>query len=195
LTNREKLLTTYLRVRRGLARHVMGIVPPDDVEDIVQETYVRAAQASERSEIRQPSAYLYRIAKNLAIDGSRQAGLPATPQDLQSHDELHAEQGDADITLRDAAAREEFGVFCDVVQRLPQQQRRALVLKKVYGYSQREIAVEMSISEKTVERHLALATERCTERLETRFARKIGEKKTRRVVIDAHKPRGGDPTK
>jgi RNA polymerase sigma-70 factor (ECF subfamily) len=37
------------------------------------------------------------------------------------------------------------------------------VLKRVYGYTQREIATQLQISEKTVERHLSLAMQDCME--------------------------------
>ena len=49
---------------------------------------------------------------------------------------------------------------------MPLQQRKAFVFKKVYGYTQKEIAKKMQLSEKTVERHISLAMERCTEYLD-----------------------------
>ena len=36
------------------------------------------------------------------------------------------------------------------------------MLKKVYGYSQREIARELGLSESTVEKHIAQGIKRCT---------------------------------
>jgi RNA polymerase sigma-70 factor (ECF subfamily) len=36
------------------------------------------------------------------------------------------------------------------------------VLKKVYGYSQREIARELGIAESTVEKHISLAVRKCS---------------------------------
>ena len=47
--------------------------------------------------------------------------------------------------------------------------RRAFVLKKVYGYSIKEIATELAISEKTVEKHIAQGIKRCTL-----YMRKVG---------------------
>jgi len=37
------------------------------------------------------------------------------------------------------------------------------VLKKVYGYSQKEIAIKLDISENTVEKHIATGIKRCTQ--------------------------------
>ncbi len=141
-----------------------GIVPPKEVEDIVQETYVRACQVNENDAMVEPKALLFKVAKNLALDYVKRADTRLVVSDdslLEMRDSTQL----TDETFSQTASREEFADFCDVVRRLPQQQRRAFVLKKVYGYTQREIAAEMKISEKTVERHIALGMEKCLEYL------------------------------
>ncbi|MBT5330464.1 MAG: sigma-70 region 4 domain-containing protein, partial [Porticoccaceae bacterium] len=57
-------------------------------------------------------------------------------------------------------------------------------LKKVYGYSQREIAEELGISENTVEKHVALGVKRCTLFLIEREVPRGSSKETSRVVHD-----------
>ena len=52
------------------------------------------------------------------------------------------------------------------MRRLPVQCRRVFVLKKVYSYSQKEIAEELGISEKSVEKHMALGLQRCRDYME-----------------------------
>ena len=51
------------------------------------------------------------------------------------------------------ARGQRLGQGREAVRQLPEQCRRVFVLKKVYGYSQREIAKELSLSESTVEKH------------------------------------------
>ncbi len=63
----------YLSIRGRLARAVTNIVPPGEVEDIVQETYVRACRASQASELRSPQSYMLRTAKSLALDHVKRA--------------------------------------------------------------------------------------------------------------------------
>jgi RNA polymerase sigma-70 factor (ECF subfamily) len=70
--------------------------------------------------------------------------------------------GVEDETFHNNATQQEFKLFCDAVRALPKQCRRAFVLKKVYGYSLKEIAQELEISEKTVEKHIAEGIKRCT---------------------------------
>jgi len=58
----------FLSCRAQLARAVSRIVPPHDIEDIVQETYVRACQFGTKNEVREPRALMVKIARNLALD-------------------------------------------------------------------------------------------------------------------------------
>jgi len=153
---------------RGLLRNtVAGVVPPKDVEDIVQEAYVRACQAGSKDSRNSPRAFLFKIARNLALDYARRAETRLVVSSSDSLDEMLMRATPlTNETLEQVITNEQFGEFCRVVRGLPTNQRRAFVLKKVYGFSQREIAKEMQISEKTVERHIALAMKKCFERLD-----------------------------
>ncbi len=140
------------------------MVPPKDVEDIVQETYVRACQMSDIDKIMEPQAFLFKVARNLALDYIKCANtrLAVSREDIDEPG-ASAMLPLVDETLEKVASNEEFAEFCEAVRRLPSQRRRAFVLKKVYGYTQREIAAEMQISVKTVERHISLGMENCLE--------------------------------
>ena len=69
----DRLLDTFLSLRGRLTRLVMGIVPPREVGDIVQETYVRMCQLENKDTIREPRSFLFRTAKNLAVDHVKRA--------------------------------------------------------------------------------------------------------------------------
>jgi len=157
----KEISEAFIGLRGQLARSIITIVPPDTVEDIVQESYVKLCQLSTTDEIKCPKAYFFRAVKNLAIDHVRRV-------DYRKSDTLEEEQSPAieDTTFRDVVSHEQFGHFCDAVRRLPVQCRRVFVLKKVYNYSQKEIAQELGISEKTVEKHVALGLERCRDHME-----------------------------
>lgn len=152
----------YESLRARLARSVAGIVPPREIEDIVQEAYVRVCQVEEQAGIRSPRSYLFRTVRNLALDHLKSAQSRLTDS-LEDCDQItgHDAARVADETFQQAASNEEFALFCDAVRHLPVQCRRAFVLKKVYGYTQREIAVELGISDSTVEKHIALGIKRC----------------------------------
>ncbi len=150
----------YLSMRSGIARMVARIVPPDEVEDIVQETYIRLRRAVVSQEIQHPQSYLYRTARNLALDSIKRAANSRSVEWQESAD-YAATHDNLVINAIDSA--ETFRRFCESVDRLPPRAQNVFVLKKVYGHTQREIAMELGISESTVENHVALALRRCAE--------------------------------
>ena len=158
----DEIRDVFLSMRLGLARAVSRIVPPHEVEDIVQETYVRLCKVGKAEHIEHPKSYLFKTARNLALDSVKRA-----ENRLSEHWDEGEEAGLThsevlvDETFECTASSEEFGHFCEAVRQLPLQARRVFVLKKVYGYSQREIASELGIAESTVEKHVALAVRRC----------------------------------
>ena len=68
VNSNDSIHSVFMAMRSSLARAVMGIVPPREVEDIVQETYVRVCQVKYCDQIRQPRSYLFRTARTLALD-------------------------------------------------------------------------------------------------------------------------------
>lgn len=162
MANDETLANLFLGVRGSLARLVSSIAPPKEIEDIVQETYVRVCQAARRGAIEQPRSFMLRTARNLALDYVKRAESRLTVS-MDEELDLGLDLGHgSDRTYETVASHEEFAHFCEAVRQLPIQCRRAFVLKKVYGYSQREIARELNISESTVEKHIATGIKRCT---------------------------------
>ena len=164
MADRDGIVGIYMALRSNLGRAVSGIVPPKEVEDIVQETYVRVCQIETTDQIKDPRSFLFRTARNLALDYVRRSETRLS----NSYDELPdyslPEKSLAvDATFDEVAINEDFGNLCKAVRHLPVKCRRAFVLKKVYGYSQREIAEEMEISESTVEKHIARGITRCTQ--------------------------------
>ena len=157
------IYSTYVSLRGSLARAVIGIVPPKEIEDIVQETYVRACQIEKKREINAPQAFLLKTARNLALDHVKRAESRLAISLEESSESGLAETGRlADETFDEVASNEEFALFCEAVRQLPLQCRRAFVLKKVYGYSRREIAQEMNLNEHTVQTQIARGMKHCT---------------------------------
>jgi len=165
----DNLVDTFLSLRGRLTRLVMGIVPPREVEDIVQETYVRVCQIKNREGIRQPRSFLFRTAQNLALDYMKRAETRLTiPADAVPEEAAAGFDPADDRTYAQVASDEEFVLFCEAVRTPPKQCRRAFILKKVYGYSLREITREMGVGQATVESHIVAGTKRCIRYLRER---------------------------
>jgi RNA polymerase sigma factor (sigma-70 family) len=167
----DRFSDTFIALRGRLARLVTGIVPPKEVEDIVQETYVRVCQIENKDAVRNPQSFMFRTAKNLALDHVKRAETRLTagtdaideviPADFRS-------SLDIDPTYAQVVSDEEFVLFCEAVRELPKQCRRAFILKKVYGYTLKEIMAEMGIGQPTVETHIVNGTKKCVQYLRKR---------------------------
>lgn len=161
--NKDHISKVYLSIRSNLARAVSHIVPPKEIEDIVQETYVRVCQIENPEEIRHPKSFLLKTARNLAFDHIKRAETRlAQSMDADLEAEWTEQKARRDDTYDKVAANQEFAHFCEAVRHLPVQCRKVFVLKKVYGYSQKEISAQLQISESTVEKHIANGVKRCT---------------------------------
>ena len=153
----------YMSARGSMAKMLSRLVPPKEVDDILQDTYVRLCQAKSTEHIKEPKSFLFKTAKNLAYDHLKRADTRMVDDSVEVAAALEsAISGVEDETFHNNATQQEFKLFCDAVRALPKQCRRAFVLKKVYGYSLKEIAQELEISEKTVEKHIAEGIKRCT---------------------------------
>jgi RNA polymerase sigma factor (sigma-70 family) len=165
----DGLLQTFLRLRTRIARAIGRIVRPDDVDDIVQETFLRCYQASGRTTVRHPRSFMLTTARNLALnhvdlaDNRLVAGV-------DSFDEAAIPLYRDVPSENTPEVQERFLVLCRAVRALPVQCRRAFVLKKVYGMSRKEIADYMGLSESTVQKHIAKGMVMCTDFLEAHQA-------------------------
>lgn len=153
----------YLACRGMLARAVRGIVGRHDVEDVLQEAFVRSFEAEARQDIRDARAFLLRTARNVALDHVTSARYRRTGS-LDSLDETHFIDESAPVEAQ-VDSEQRFLAFCEAVGSLPAQCRRVFVLRKVYGLSQEEIAVQLGIAQSTVEKHIARGLVLCSERM------------------------------
>lgn len=163
MTDKDSLENIYLSVRKGLMRVVSRMVPPKEIEDIVQETYVRICSVKQSEQIRHPRSFMYQTARNLALDHLKRAETRTGVSMEEEGVNPDWMTEDLDQVYERASAEQEFEQFCEAVRQLPLQCRRVFVLKKVYGYSQKEIAKSLNISENTVEKHIASGMRRCRQ--------------------------------
>ncbi|MFJ7071248.1 RNA polymerase sigma-70 factor [Streptomyces sp. NPDC098781] len=134
----------------GVAYRMLGRVA--DAEDVVQEAWLRWSGA-DRSEVREPRAYLVRITTRLAIDRLRQVKArgetyvgPWLPEPYVT---------DFGDTVQDTAERAvladsvSFAVLV-VLEALSPLERAVFVLREAFGYPYGEIAVMLDRSETAV---------------------------------------------
>ena len=173
----ERIAAAFVACRGLLARLVGRIVRPHDIEDIVQETFIRSFEAARTTEIRHPRSFMLKTARNLALNHISRSDQRLTDQveDFAALDVYLP----TEVVESVVEANEQFLLFCRAVRELPLQCRRAFLLKKVYGFSQKEVAAFLGLSESTVEKHVARGLLMCSDYLATHgdrreFGRKAG---------------------
>ena len=160
----------YIEVRASLVRYVSRYFKrSQEAEDVVQEAFVKVVQAQRKRDILAPKSYLFRVARNLSLAHINKSTYKLTDEvgDVLNESELLMSK-----TLEEQyETQESFDIFCRAVRALPLKCRRAFVMCRVYGLSQKEAAARMGIGLGTVEAHLARGTRRCVEFMEAEQSR------------------------
>jgi len=134
----------------------------DTAEELVQEAYLRVMQLDTVNEITNLPGYLFRVAINLAKDHMRRSSL--TEQDCFSlpDDQLACPQPTPDTVMQ---AEQELDILEQLISELPPQCQRIFLLCKIQQLSHAEIAEQLNISPRTVEKQIGKALKILRDRM------------------------------
>lgn len=121
-------------------------------EEIVQDIFLKIWEFPESlTEVKSVKSYLYRSVINASINFSnRQKNLE------QHHLKLAAEFSEDDLSDLDDE-NEMIVILRNEIEKLPAQCKKVFKLSRFENFKYREIALELNISEKTVENHIGNA--------------------------------------
>ena len=145
----------------------------EEAEDAVQSTFLNAFRGIKRGVVPElEAAWLFKIAHNVCLSRRRSAwrrGRIESPADFEVIEEL---------TPAPSRRSDELIGLQEVLERMPESQRRAILLREWQGLSYREIAAELELSQAAVEtlifrarRSLASGLEQPPESKRRRVAR------------------------
>ena len=146
----------YPRVYRTL---VVILGDPDEAEDCTQDTFVKAFQAWTRWRPDAPAeAWIHRIAVNRAISYRRSARLRSVGEILRRLGRPAPSTDPAHVATRPD--------LLTALRAIPPRLAAAIVLRYYHGYNNREIAVALGVSERTIGTRLNQAAARLRPLLE-----------------------------
>lgn len=125
----------------------------DEIHDLRQETYARVYQSAAKALPQQPRAFLFTTARNLMADHVRRSRVVSI-EPMGDFEPLHVLMDELSPE-RWCDGRQLLLRLADAFDRLPDRCREVFWLRRVEELSQREVAVRLGISEKTVEKHVA----------------------------------------
>ncbi|MNE72378.1 putative RNA polymerase sigma factor FecI [compost metagenome] len=141
-------MNTWLRSKLGNAA---------DAADLAQDTFVRLLQRSEQFELTAPRAFLRTIARGLVIDHWRREELQRAYLEALAH-----------LPEADVPSIETRELLLELLERialmldgLKPKVRRAFLLAQCEGLTHKEIAEQMGVSLRSVERYVADALYHC----------------------------------
>ncbi len=132
-----------------------------DVDDLVQEAYVRVLRARDAGELQAPKAFLFATARNVALDRLRRHEVSRT--DFLGEIDTLRVLDERDGIPETLARNQELALLTEAIQSLPARCRQILTLRKLYGLSHREIAERLGLSESTVSNQITIGIEKCTD--------------------------------
>lgn len=158
---KNQIVKAYAACRDALVRSLLKMrARQEDVDDILQETFLRAMDANQKTRIQSPRGYLFSVSRNLVLE---KLSLESREITMEIDDAL-LEGTDVDID-RDLHYRRKFQQFKQALSALPENKRRAILLRKFYGLSHREIAKKMNVSISSVEKYIASGIKQCKRSL------------------------------
>jgi len=170
--NRKSFVVELFSQQRGrLMRYLTARVrSAADAQDIAQETYLRLLRLERVDLVRDPQAYLFRVAANLArehdLDRARARLGP-----VEANQTLWSDADAIEVAVdRDAlVARMQRALGA-----LQPHHRAVLILHRRDGMTYEEIARELGISFHTVKKYLSVALASCREVLLTSDQEEVG---------------------
>lgn len=140
----EPMLRSYLR----------GVFPSvRDVDDIVQESYLRVWRTRASQPIRCVRGFLFQVARRLALDTVRRDRISPieTGRDLAGLPVFIDEPDAAATAIQEELKRH----LIEVVGALPNRYREIVIMRKFEEIPQKVVAARLGLSERTVENLLA----------------------------------------
>ena len=164
---RSDATSLFIEHRGSLVEYATRIVGSRaHAEDLVQEAWLRFDEVTRQRLLEEPLGYLYRIVRNLALDGRRRTALESHIVSGGASEALFAVSPVAEPTPEAVALyRDELRLLMAALDELPERTRIAFEMHRFGGCKLREIAEFLEISLPWAQRLVAEGLLHCRRRL------------------------------
>jgi RNA polymerase sigma factor (sigma-70 family) len=125
----------------------------EEIADLRQEIYIRVYEAAKKSRPLSPKSFLFTTARHLMTDQIRRRRIVAidTVGDL---DVLNVPWMEENVPEQRASAYQELRRLADALTQLPPKCREVVWMRRVENLPQKEVAIRLGVTQKTVEKHV-----------------------------------------
>lgn len=144
----REIMPHEARIRAWFGRARLS---PEDVDDLMQEAYCRIAMLDAVDHISSPHAYFFSVARNLLLRRLRRQQI--VPFEAISEIESYRDE-DMPSPEEQTSSRMAYERVMALIANLPERCRRVVELRKIEGWSQKQIAEHLGMTEKAVEKQI-----------------------------------------
>jgi RNA polymerase sigma-70 factor (ECF subfamily) len=144
----REIIPHEARIRAWFSRARLS---PEDIDDLMQEAYCRIAMLEKIDHITSPHAYFFSVARNLLLRRLRRQQI--VPFEAISEIESYRDD-DLPSPEEQISSRMAYERVMALIAALPERCRRIIELRKIEGWSQKQIAEHLGITEKAVEKQV-----------------------------------------
>lgn len=158
------------RENEEIVRKIVARYRPhkEDIEDLLQETFVKCFAASLDYKIIDPRAFIFKVARNLAISEAKRK-RHSTTNSIEDFVGLDVYEDKSVVSLEaQVYDQRKLAIFTRVLAELPDDLRRALIMRKIEGLKFKQIATRLDVSVSTIEKRVAAALLQCNDKLRAR---------------------------
>lgn len=158
----DPLLRAFERRRSDLRRLLASRVgDAGEVDDLLQDLYLRLATGRVAEEVRDAEAYCFRLAYNLAVDRRRALTRRRRREEVWGL-ETETFVGQTPVLAEPSAedvvsSRQQLEAVLSAVERLPPRSREVFRMHKLDGLSYAEVARRLGVSVSAVEKGMMRA--------------------------------------
>ena len=171
--------TSWAALRDLLAQHYEGLKnrlarrlgSAELANETLQETWLHLNRTGTVGSLRNPEAYVFRVALNVAADRRDIEKRRLTFSEVEALLQLKEDELDPE---RITAAESEVAALARVLNELPARRRTIFIMARIEELPHRFIAERIGTSVRLVERELRAALEHCGKRLDRTVVRTFG---------------------
>lgn len=154
----EELFRNSADDLKSFVSHRLGRNNASEVEDIVQESFLRVSTQKSAEPLRNPRGFLFRTARNLIIDLARKRNVRViNAEAVQSAPQAERERTDRISPERAVSGQQALALILDAIDELPPACQRAFLMQRQNDFTYAEVARRLNISESMVQKHMSKA--------------------------------------
>ena len=155
--NKSEALAWFLREVLPLEAMLMQFLrhnwrDESDIEDMLQDVYIRVYESSQKELPEKPKAFVFQTARNLIANRVRDRRV--VPMDAVADLDALGVAIDAPGPDQSLVARDELRRLSEAIDTLPPRYRDVVVMRRIKGFSRREIATRLGLTEASVSVYL-----------------------------------------